>query len=48
MKKRIPYAPIRVLALYDYKGWAWWHRLHNIKRYLPDDIDLDIREVYEI
>lgn len=47
MEKSTIHAPIRVLALYDYKGWAWWHRLHNIKRYLPDDIELDIREVYE-
>lgn len=38
---------LRILALYDYKGWAWWHRLHNIKRHLPSDIELDIRQVYE-
>lgn len=47
MEKSTIHAPIRVLALYDYKGWAWWHRLHNIKRHLPDDIELDIREVYD-
>jgi glycosyltransferase involved in cell wall biosynthesis len=39
--------PVRVLAFYDYKGWAWWHRLHHIQRHLPPDITLDIREVYE-
>lgn len=39
--------PIKILALYDYKGWAWWHRLHNIHRFLPANISLDIKEVYE-
>lgn len=38
---------IRVLAFYDYKGWAWYHRLHHIQRHLPPDISLDIHEVYE-
>lgn len=38
--------PIRVLAFYNYRGWAWWHRLHHIQRHLPPDITLDIREVY--
>ena len=39
--------PIRVLAFYDYKGWAWWHRLHQVQRHLPSDIRMDIREVYD-
>ncbi|MDR2573383.1 MAG: glycosyltransferase family 4 protein [Desulfovibrio sp.] len=39
--------PIRVLAFYDYRGWAWWHRLRHLQRYLPSDIRLDIREIYE-
>ncbi|MDE7064461.1 MAG: glycosyltransferase family 4 protein [Desulfovibrionaceae bacterium] len=39
--------PIRVLAFYDYKGWAWWHRLHQVQRHLPPDIRMDIREVYD-
>ncbi|MDR2820436.1 MAG: glycosyltransferase family 4 protein [Desulfovibrio sp.] len=39
--------PIRVLAFYDHKGWAWWHRLHNVQRHLPTDISMDMREVYD-
>lgn len=39
--------PLRILAFYDYKGWAWWHRLRHIRRHLPPDISMDIREVYE-
>ncbi|MDR1660056.1 MAG: glycosyltransferase family 4 protein [Desulfovibrio sp.] len=39
--------PVRVLAFYDYKGWAWQHRLQHIQRHLPPDIRLDILEVYE-
>lgn len=47
MEKNKINSQIRVLAFYDYKGWAWWHRLHNIKKYLPDDICLDLHEIYE-
>jgi glycosyltransferase involved in cell wall biosynthesis len=39
--------PVRVLAFYDYKGWAWWHRLHNVQRHLPHDVRMDIQELYD-
>ena len=38
---------VKILAFYDYTGRAWWHRLHNIRRFLPSHIVLDIKEVYE-
>jgi len=29
---------IKVLMLYDIKGWAWWHRIRNIAKNQPKDI----------
>lgn len=36
--------PIRVVTLYDKKGWAWWHRAHQIRRNLSPGFELEILE----
>ncbi len=48
-KEGVPYPPvpergpdqgIRVLAVYDIEGWAWWNRSQNIRRHLPAEMTL--------
>lgn len=33
---------MKIAVVYDFKGWAWWHRAHNIKANLTDEFDMDI------
>lgn len=34
--------PTRIAMLYDMKGWAWWHRAHNVSRYIGDGFQIDV------
>ncbi len=33
---------MRVRMLYDVEGWAWWHRVNNIRRHLPAEFEVEI------
>ncbi len=33
---------IKVVVLYDVRGWAWWHRARNIKKFIRKDIRVDM------
>lgn len=35
---------ISILFLYDREGWAWWHRSHNIKKYISSLFEIDIKK----
>jgi tetratricopeptide (TPR) repeat protein/glycosyltransferase involved in cell wall biosynthesis len=37
--------PVRVLIFYDEKGWAWWHRSHNIKSNISSQFYIDIKKI---
>ena len=38
-------SPIRVLIFYDEKGWAWWHRAHNIKKTIDAEFVIEIKKI---
>lgn len=31
---------MRVAVIYDFSGWAWWHRANNIRKNMPNDIEV--------
>lgn len=33
---------IRVLMLYDVPGWAWWHRVNNVRKHISDAVYVDV------
>lgn len=35
--------PMRVLILYDAKGWAWYHKAYQIQRACGGDIQVDVK-----
>jgi len=37
----------RIVLLSDVKGWAWWKKSVEIKRYLSDEFDIDIINILE-
>lgn len=42
---------MRIAAIYDFIGWAWWHRAHNIKKNMPSDIEvvpIQATEVFDV
>lgn len=34
---------IEILLLHDREGWAWWHRSHNIKKYISSLFNVEIK-----
>lgn len=36
---------INVLLLYNIKGWAWWHKAHQIKKNICRDIKIHIKKL---
>jgi|GEM_PF-852884 len=46
--ERGPDQGIRVLAIYDIEGWAWWNRSQNIRRHLPAGITLEMRRMDQL
>ncbi|MSM40299.1 MAG: glycosyltransferase [Geobacter sp.] len=46
--EREPDQGIRVLAVYDIEGWAWWNRSQNIRRHLPTEVTLEMRRMDQL
>ncbi len=33
---------IRVLMMYDVPGWAWWHRVNNVRKHVSKAVHVDV------